>query len=73
VNNWLGRSNWTGDANLDGTFNEFRIYDYALTDAQVAGNFSTGPDLVDVPELGAASLLVFGALALTRRRRAWIA
>jgi hypothetical protein len=72
VNNWLGRSNWTSDANLDGTFNEFRIYDYALTDAQIAGNFNAGPDLVNIPEPGAASLLVFGALTLARRRRTWI-
>ena len=29
VNNWLGRSNWTNDANFEGTFDEFRVYDYA--------------------------------------------
>jgi hypothetical protein len=34
VNNWLGRSNWTGDGNLAGSFDEFRIDDTALTEAQ---------------------------------------
>ena len=44
VNNWLGRSNWTADANFEGSFDEFRIYDYALTTNQVLGNFEAGPD-----------------------------
>jgi hypothetical protein len=48
VNNWLGRSNWTNDANLEGTFDEFRIYDYALTTNQVLGNFQAGPDMVNI-------------------------
>ncbi|MEM7262784.1 MAG: LamG-like jellyroll fold domain-containing protein [Planctomycetota bacterium] len=45
-NNWLGRSNWA-DALFDGSFDEFRIYDYALTPNQVLGNFTTGPDCVN--------------------------
>lgn len=44
VNNWLGRSNWTNDANLQGSFDEFRIYDYALTEGQAVGNFLSGPN-----------------------------
>jgi hypothetical protein len=69
-NNWLGRSQWNGDANLDGVFNEFRIYDYALTQEQAAGNFAAGPDAVNVPEPGtlAALLTGLGVLALRRRR-----
>ena len=35
VNNWLGRSQWGGDSNTDAIYNEFRIYDYALTPGQV--------------------------------------
>jgi hypothetical protein len=46
VNNWLGRSNWTGDQNVQGEFNEFRIYDRALTAAEVARNELAGPDAV---------------------------
>lgn len=44
VNNWLGRSNWSGDGNLNGQFNEFRIYDEALTDDQINASRSSGPD-----------------------------
>src|SRR5262249_51380084 len=45
VNNWLGRSNWP-DPYFNGTFNEFRIYDGPLLDADVAANFALGPDLL---------------------------
>ena len=53
-NNWLGRSQWGGDPLLSGSYQEFRIYDYALTENQVMGNFIAGPDVlngidVDVP------------------------
>jgi hypothetical protein len=44
VNNWLGRSNWVNDANLEGSYNEFRIYDEALDEAAVAASFEAGPD-----------------------------
>ncbi len=42
VNNWLGRSQW-GDPIFDGLYNEFSIYDHALSQSEVATNFSTGP------------------------------
>ena len=44
VNNWLGRSNWTGDGYLDGEINEFRIYDSALTATQVSSSFDAGAE-----------------------------
>ena len=44
VNVWLGRSNWTGDQNMQGEFDEFRIYDRVLTPAEVANNFAVGPE-----------------------------
>ena len=50
VNNWLGRSNWTFDQNLEGSYNEFRIYDQALTSSQVLGNYQAGPEVVNVPD-----------------------
>ena len=65
VNNWLGRSNWTGDANVDGTYNEFRIYDVALTQNQVLGNLERGPDLI--PEPGTFITLLFALSALMMR------
>ncbi|MES2467663.1 MAG: LamG-like jellyroll fold domain-containing protein [Verrucomicrobiota bacterium] len=49
VNNWIGRSNWTGDANVAGTFDEFRIYHGLLAPEQVAENFAAGPDAVIGP------------------------
>ena len=51
VNCWLGRSNWTGDANLAGTINEFRIYDRALTPAELLKNEADGPAAALPPPL----------------------
>jgi hypothetical protein len=44
VNVWLGRSNWTGDQNLQGEFDEFRVYNTVLSPQQVAFNKLGGPD-----------------------------
>ena len=49
VNNWLGRSNYDWDHNLQGAFNEFRIWDRALTPEQISRNFGDGPDGVNPP------------------------
>lgn len=46
VNNWLGRSQWSGDQNLQGELEEFRIYNRALSDAEIRGNFLRGPDTI---------------------------
>ncbi len=50
VNNWLGRSQWAVHALYCGGFHEFRIYDYCLSDDQMAGNYLAGPDLVNFVE-----------------------
>jgi hypothetical protein len=42
VNNWLGRSQWTGDYEFAGVFDEFRIYEAALSAAQIATSRSAG-------------------------------
>jgi hypothetical protein len=72
VNNWLGRSNWTVDANFEGSFDEFRIYDYALSQNQVLGNVEAGPEVLNVvPEPGSMTLLLIalaGAAWFMRRR-----
>ena len=52
-NNWLGRSNYTGDANFQGLFNEFRIYDYALSADELFGNFEAGPNTINTASLWA--------------------
>jgi hypothetical protein len=49
INNWLGRSNWP-DPFFAGQFNEFRIYDGALLDAEVAASFAAGPETLPSDE-----------------------
>lgn len=57
VNNWLGRSQWP-DAMFAGVFNEFRIWQGALTPEQVAANFAAGPDTVPEPPVQAPTLTI---------------
>ena len=45
-NNWLGRSQWVQDAYLRGTYDEFRIYDKALSDAELAALETAGADVL---------------------------
>jgi hypothetical protein len=45
VNNWLGRSQWSGDSNSNVEYNEVRIYSEALTWAEIYGHFLAGPDV----------------------------
>lgn len=42
-NNYLGKSQFN-DPYFNGSFNEFRIYNTALTAAQIATSFANGPD-----------------------------
>ncbi|MBK8001914.1 MAG: hypothetical protein IPK15_25235 [Verrucomicrobia bacterium] len=49
VNAWLGRSQYD-DLNMQGEFDEFRIYDRVLTAREVAGNFGAGPEVVNLSE-----------------------
>jgi len=44
ANNWLGRSQYTGDEGFAGTLHEFRIYSRALTTSEVKANFTAGAD-----------------------------
>ncbi len=46
INDWLGRSQFGADAHLAGQLNELRIYDAALTDAEIQKSFESGPDVV---------------------------
>jgi len=65
VNDWLGRSQWP-DPFFNGSINEFRIYDRALTPAEVAASFAAGPD--GLPEPAALATMAFAAPLLLRRR-----
>ncbi|MCE5187466.1 MAG: glycoside hydrolase family 127 protein [Planctomycetaceae bacterium] len=40
TNNYVGRSNWSGDAYYQGRMDDLRVYNYNLTDAQVAALYS---------------------------------
>jgi hypothetical protein len=46
-NNWLGRSNFFVDPELSATLMEFRIYDQALTAAQLTTSYQAGPGALD--------------------------
>jgi hypothetical protein len=64
-NNWLGRSQWP-DPLFDGSFNEFRIYDHALSTTEVATNTFFGPDTLNPGELLSVSVnRNTGAVAMT--------
>ncbi len=54
-NNWLGRSQWP-DPLYIGSWNEFRIYDTALSAEQIAADYLAGPDAMGVlPEPSGAA------------------
>lgn len=57
VNNWLGRSQW-GDAMFAGTYNEFRIWEGALSADEIAANYAAGPD--KLPEPAAPPTIAIG-------------
>lgn len=44
VNNWLGRSQYGGDAMFNGVIDEFRIWNGAMTPLQVAIDAASGPN-----------------------------
>lgn len=68
VNNWLGRSQWSPDPFFNGAINEFRIYDAALSSADVAASFAAGPNAV-VPEPSMIGVMGIGIVTLLRRTR----
>jgi hypothetical protein len=44
VNVWLGRSTWIGDDNVQGEYDEFRVYSKVLSASEMSFNQTTGPD-----------------------------
>jgi hypothetical protein len=44
VNNWLGRSQWVQDGNLNGFFGDFRIYSRALSANEIVTLYDRGPN-----------------------------
>ncbi len=63
VNVWLGRCMEDYLLNVDAVFHEFRIYDQALTPAQLRGNLLAGPDQVGLSGAGTFSLLGSGRIS----------
>lgn len=56
-NDWLGRSQYGGDPYFKGVIDEFRIYNFALSPAQVVLNYQNGPNLLQLPPAPAAPLV----------------
>ncbi|QDU90593.1 PEP-CTERM motif protein [Pirellulimonas nuda] len=50
INNWLGRSMFNNNPLLDAAINEFRVYDHAMTLAQVQSSNTAGPTLAGTPK-----------------------
>lgn len=48
VNNWIGRSQWNGDAYLNAAITEFRIHSAALTADAVRRSYELGPDVAEM-------------------------
>jgi autotransporter-associated beta strand protein len=46
VNNWLGRSLWSGDSNANNDYTEVRISNVALNQFQVMANYLVGPNYI---------------------------
>ncbi len=66
TNAYLGKAQWS-DPYLDGSIDEFRIYDTVLTAAEVTSSYDAGPNAV--PEPSSSALLGLAGLALILRRR----
>jgi uncharacterized repeat protein (TIGR03806 family) len=49
VNNWLGRSQFTGDSQANISYNEFRLYDHAMTPPEISNSRNAGPDATFPP------------------------
>ena len=67
ANYWIGRSNFSADPYWDGTMDELRTYNNALTAVQVAADYAAGPN--GVPEPATAAVLAPAAVALAAGRR----
>ncbi len=59
VNIWLGRSLWTADYNAHALFDEVRLYDHVLTQAEISADFAAGPDAVSAPPPAADHVWAF--------------
>jgi uncharacterized repeat protein (TIGR03806 family) len=49
VNNWLGRSQYSGDSTTNASYDEVRISDHAFSPAEVVASRNAGPDALPAP------------------------
>jgi hypothetical protein len=70
TNAYLGRSAFLADNFLAGSVDEFRIFNEALSGAQVAADFAAGPNVILPEPTSLAFVAAAGLLALRTRRRA---
>jgi glucose/arabinose dehydrogenase len=49
VNNWLGRSQYSGDTTTNASYDEVRISDHAFSPAEVVASRDAGPDALPAP------------------------
>ncbi len=66
TNNWLGRSQWPADAYFNGSLDDFRIYSYALSQAEIPKTMRGDPLLAWNPSpLDGSTPDIEGASSLT--------
>ncbi len=53
VNDWLGRSQFSGDNTANISYDEVRIYDNAMSQAQVSSSYAAGPNAAFPPPVTA--------------------
>ncbi len=62
VNNWLGRSQWSGDSNSHVEYDEVRIYSEVLSWYDIYGHYLAGPDVL-VKETPGLNLDISGGMS----------
>jgi len=67
ANAYLGKSIYAEDPTMIGSINEFRIYDTAMSAAEIADSYAAGPTMV--PEPATMVLLGLGSLLGLRRKK----
>lgn len=65
--NWLGRSRFTTDSFMNGSIDEFRIHNTALTSSEIETSFELGPSVI--PEPSTYVLFALGAFIIWMWRR----
>ena len=68
VNNWLGRSQFSGDSCANVSYDELRLYDHAMSAGEIAASYAAGPDAIFSPPVA-----VNDAVTMHRGQKARIA